>query len=100
MNDLTFTLKHGTTQDEAREHLRSAVGEVQGRFGGMIRSADWSADGDAVQIAGPGFDVEMRVDAERLHVAGHLGALGGLLSGPFVRGVKAIVQRAFHKRLT
>src|SRR6476646_9428286 len=100
MNDLTFTLKHGTSQDEARQHLRSAVGEVQGRFGGMVRSADWSADDNAVKISGPGFDVDMRVDAERLHVAAHLGVLGGLLSGPFMRGMKAIVQRAFHKRLT
>ena len=99
MNDLTFTLKHGTSQDEARQHLRSAVGEVQGRFGAMVRTADWSADGNAVKIAGPGFDVDMRVDAERLHVAGHLGVLGGLLSGPFVSGVKAIVQNAFQKRL-
>jgi carbon monoxide dehydrogenase subunit G len=99
MNDLTFTLKHGTSEDEAREHLRAAVGEVQGRFRGMIRSADWSADGNAVKIAGQGFDVDMRVDAERLHVAGHLGILGGLLSGPFVAGVKAIVQNAFRKRL-
>ena len=99
MNDLTFTLKHATTQDEARQHLRSAVGDVQGRFGGMVRSADWSADGNAVKIAGPAFDVEMRVDAERLHVTGHLGMLGGLLSGPFVAGVKTIVQNAFQKRL-
>jgi hypothetical protein len=99
MNDLTFTLKHGTTQDDARQRLRSAVGEVQGRFGGMIQSAAWSADGSGVKIAGRGFDVDMRVDAERLHVAGHLGILGGLLSGPFAAGVKAIVQNAFQKRL-
>ena len=100
MSYLTFTLKHGMTLEDARGHLRKAVGEVCTRFKPVVQQVDWSGDGSGVKITGRGFDIDMRVDAQDLHVAGNLAFLGGLLSGPFATGLKQILQRTFPRRLT
>ena len=52
-----------------------------------------------VRLDGVGFWVEMRVDAEAVHVSGDLPVLGGLLGGPMATGLKQIVQRTFQKEL-
>ena len=51
------------------------------------------------ELAGTGFDVEMRVDPVELHVVGDIPFLGQLLAGPVMSGVQGILQQTFHKQL-
>ena len=99
MSLIKLTVKHNRTLEEARIQLETAVNEVQNRFGTMLQRVEWSADRDTVKMYGSGFEVEMRVDAQEVHVTADLPFLGGLLSSPFVAGLKGIVQQTFHKQL-
>jgi hypothetical protein len=60
---IDLTLQHGQTIDEASRRLAVAVTEVSGRFGSMVRRAEWTADRSRVKLDGVGFWLEMSVDA-------------------------------------
>ena len=100
MSFIDLSIKHGQSPESARERLRTSVTELSSRFGGMIERTDWSADGSGVKVLGKGFNVDMRVDAEDLHVSGNLTFLGGLLAKPLAAGLKQILQKTFPKQLT
>jgi len=99
MSLINLTVKHNRTLEEARTQLETVVHEVQMRFGSLLQRVEWSADRDQVKLLGTGFEVEMRVDPQEVHVSADLPFLGGLLGGPFVAGLKGIVQQTFHKQL-
>ena len=99
MSLIKLSVKHNRSLEEARTQLKTAVHQVQGRFGSMLQRVEWSADGDTVKMYGTGFEVEMYVDAQEVHVTADLPFLGGLLGKPFVAGLKSIVQQTFHKQL-
>jgi hypothetical protein len=83
---------HGRTLDEARDRLTRAVAELQSRFGPLIRSCEWSPSRDAVALAGPEVRLDVRVDADDVHVSGDIPILGSLLG---VDRVKQIVEATF-----
>jgi hypothetical protein len=96
---INLSMKHGTTQEEARSHLERAVGQVASLFGPMLRHTAWSADRNSVRLDGAGFWVEMRVDAQEVHATGDLPALGQLLAGPLASGLTAALRKSFPKSL-
>jgi hypothetical protein len=100
MSTIQLTVKHGRTLEEARKQLERAVAEVRSRFALLVQRVEWTEDRNGVTMSGTGFVVEMRVDAQNVHVTGDIPLLGQLLGGPLVAGLKQIVQRTFQKRLT
>ena len=99
MSHIKLSVKHNRSLEEARNQMETAVHEMQSRFGALLHRVDWSADRDAVTMYGSGFEAEMRVDAQEVHVTADLPFLTGLLGSPFVAGLKGIVEQTFHKRL-
>ncbi len=99
MPDIQLSFKHGRTLDDARAHLAAAVQAVQGQFGLMVQRAEWSPDRNQVFLAGPGFEIQMRVDPTDVHVTGDVPLLGKLLGGPIATGLKGVVRQAFEKQL-
>ena len=95
-----LSIQHGKTFDEARSRLQTAVDEVQSRFSSLVRQVEWSADRSQVRIDGTGFWIEMRVDAQAVHVSADIPVLGRLLGGPVTTGLKEILQRTFQKQLS
>ena len=85
-------VKHGRTIDEARGRLARAVGEVQGRFGPMIRTCEWSPSRDSVVLTGPGVRLDLMVDAVDVHVSGDIPLLASLLG---TDKLKQIVEATF-----
>jgi hypothetical protein len=90
-----ISVRHGRTLDDARDRLARAVEEARTRFGPMVQSVDWSDDRNGVTVRGGGCVVDMRVDAELVHVAGDVPVLGALFGKPLEAGMKQIVQKTF-----
>jgi hypothetical protein len=85
-------VEHGRSQAEARDRLAKAVGEVQSRFGSMVRTCEWSPARDSVMLTGPGVRLDLRVDATHVHVSGDLPLLASLLG---TEKLKQIVASSF-----
>jgi hypothetical protein len=97
---INLSVKHGETVEEARTHLKTAVGKVHGQFRTLVRQVAWSADHSRVRLDGVGFWVEMWVDAQEVHASGDIPLLGGLLGSSAATRLKQILQQTFQKRLT
>ena len=100
MSMINLSLKHGTTIDEARKHLEKTVDQVRATFGALIHRTDWTPDHNGVKIAGSGFEIDMRIDAESVYVTGDIPFLGRLLGSPVVGKLKGIVENTFQKKLS
>jgi len=100
MSAITLTIKHGRSLAEAQAQLEQAVAQVHRQFGNLVQSTVWSEDRTRVELTGRGFDAELWVDPELVHVTGDVPLLSGLLRGPLAAGLKQIVQQAFPRRLT
>jgi hypothetical protein len=99
MSLIILSLKHGQSQDEARNRLKVAISQFRQLFGSLIRQIDWSADGTQVRVDGARFWVEVVVDSQSVHATGDIALLGGLLGGPLAAGIKRIMQQSFQKQL-
>jgi hypothetical protein len=96
---INLSVKHHRTLEEARSRLETAVHEVTGQFGALVRRVEWAADRSRVRLEGAGFWVEIWVDAQEVHATGDMPLLGGLLGSPLASGLKQIVQQTFQKGL-
>jgi hypothetical protein len=97
---IQLSIQHGKSFDEARGQLQTAVNEVQSRFSTLVRQVEWSTDRSQVRIDGTGFWIDMRVDAQAVHVSADIPVLGRLLGGSVTTGLKEILQRTFQKQLS
>lgn len=94
MSLIDVKLKHGRTYEDARDRLAKAVAQLQGQFGGMIRKAEWSPGRDAVVLEGPGARLDLKVDADEVHVTGDIPLLAGLFGSS---NLKQLVESTFKK---
>ncbi len=99
MSLINVSMKHGQTQDEARNRLEAAVNELRKLFGALIQHVVWSTDRTQVRIDGAGFWIELVVDAQNVHATGDIPMLGGLLGGPLAAGLERIMRQTFRKQL-
>ncbi len=90
---MSFTVKHGRAQDEARTRLEKAVEEVRSTCGSLLESVEWSDDRSAVTMKGSGVLAVMRVDGEAVHAEIDIPALAGLFGNSLAGRLKEIVQK-------
>lgn len=100
MSTIKLAIQHGQTLDVARARLELTVAEVLAKYGFMVERVEWAANREAVEIFGRGFNVQMHVDSQDVHVVCDLPILNRVLAGPFVAGLKGIFQKTFQKLLT
>jgi hypothetical protein len=96
---INLTLEHGRTLGEARRQLETAVHQISGRFGSLVRRVQWEADRSRVKLEGVGFWIEMSVNAQVVHATGDVPILGGLLGSSLASGLKQILQLTFQTKL-
>lgn len=97
---INMSVKHGTTFDDAKRGLESAVADVQSKFSAAVRNVTWSPDRTAVTLSGPGVVVDFKVDAEHVHATGDiplLNLLGGGFGKKISEGLKGALKRHFPK---
>ena len=96
---ITLSVQHGHTFDEARRRLETAVAELTSRFGALVRRVEWSSDHSQVRLEGSGLWIELRLDAQAVHMSADIPILGRLLGGSVTTRVKEILQRTFQPQL-
>lgn len=98
---INMSVKHGTTFDDAKKRLESAVADVQTKFAAAVKNVTWSPDRTAVTLTGPGVVVDLKVDAEHVHATGDIPLLGNLLSSgvgkKISEGLRGVLKRHFPK---
>lgn len=93
---IELTVQHGRTLDDARHRFESAVEEISGRLGAVVRRVEWAPDRNRVTLSGTGFWVEMQLEERAVHVRADLAGLGRLLA-PLRFGLKQIVEETFRR---
>jgi hypothetical protein len=100
---IDLKVKHGTTLDEARKQLESAVTDVQRQFAVAVQRVTWNADRTAVNLTGPGVVVDLRIDTQHVHATGDIPILGALLGSNvgqrLSQGIRGILSKNFPKGL-
>ena len=95
MAPLNLSVKHGQTWDVARANFEKAIEAARTQFGMWIRRVEWSDDRTSAQLSGPGYSVEMSVDAHEVHARGNLPAFARLFEAP----LKAFLKKTFDRPL-
>jgi hypothetical protein len=92
---LNMSVKHGQTWEIARANFERGITEASTKFAIWIQRVEWSADRTSAKLFGPGFVVEIWVDAQEVHATGDLPLIAKLFEAP----LKAFLQQTFHKQI-
>ena len=82
MAQVDFTLDHGQDPKAARGNFEHAITTAQTRFAKWVRQVNWSEDRTSVAMTGPGFDVVLRYDDQKVYVRGTVPVAFKLMEGP------------------
>jgi hypothetical protein len=77
----------------------TAVHEVSTKLGALLRRVEWSADRHRARLDGVGCWIELRIDAEAVHVTCDAPMLGRLLGVPVGSPLKHMIEGTFQKKL-
>jgi hypothetical protein len=93
MAKLNIAIDHGQTPAVARVNFERAITAAVERFGKWIQRADWSPNRDSVKMAGPGFDVELSYDDQKVYARGTVPIAFRLMEMP----IKAFLKQALGR---
>jgi len=90
MARVDLAIDHGQEPAAARVNFERAITAAQTRFGTWLRQVNWSDDRSSVKLAGPGFDVELTCDEQKVYVRGTVPIAFKLMEGP----IKSFIAQA------
>jgi hypothetical protein len=82
MAQLNLAMDHGQTPEAARANFERTVNAAHTKFGSWIHRLDWSADRTRVTLVGPGYEVELSYDDQKVYARGTVPLAFKLLEGP------------------
>lgn len=82
MAQVNIAIDHGQTPEAARANFERTVTAAQAQYGKWIHRADWSADRTRVTLVGPGYEVELSYDDQKVYARGTVPLAFKLLEGP------------------
>ena len=97
---INLTVKHGRTLEEARARLEQSVDDVSTKFRSLVQRVEWTSDRNGVKLFGTGFEIEMRVDTEAVHLVGDIPLIGKLLGSPIINSLRSVLENRFQKKLS
>jgi hypothetical protein len=89
MAQVNIAIDHGQTPEVARASFERTVTAAQAQYSKWIHRVDWSADRTKVTLAGPGYEVELSYDDQKVYARGTVPLAFKLLEGP----VKAFIRQ-------
>jgi hypothetical protein len=90
MARVNLAVDHGQEPEVAQANFERAVTAAQARFGTWMRQVDWSDDRSSVRLVGPGYDVELTYDEQKVYVRGTVPIAFKLMQGP----IKSFIAQA------
>ena len=90
MAKLNMAIDHGQAPAVARANFERAISAAQDRFSKWIHRADWSANRDSVKMLGPGFDVVLSYDDQKVYARGTVPLAFKLMEVP----IRAFITQA------
>ena len=97
---INLTVKHGRTVEEARARLEQSVDDVSTKFRSLVQRVEWTSDRNGVKLFDTGFEIEMRVDTEAVHLVGDIPLIGKLLGSPIINSLRSVLEDRFQKKLS
>jgi hypothetical protein len=94
MAQLNIAIDHGQTLEAAGANFERTVTAARARFAIWIHRLDWSADRTKVTLVGPGYQVELSYDAQKVYARGSVPLAFKLLEGP----VKAFIAQTLASK--
>ena len=85
-----MAIDHGHTPAVAQANFERAISAAQNRFGKWIHRTEWSARRDSVKMVGPGFDVSLSYDDQKVYARGTVPLALKLMEAP----IKAFIAQA------
>jgi hypothetical protein len=89
MAQLNLAIDHGLTPEAARDKFERTVTTAQTKYASWIHRLDWSEDRTRVRLFGPGYEVELSYDDQKVYARGTVPLAMKLLEGP----VKAFITK-------
>lgn len=100
MGLIEFSIAHQQTFEQAQAKLKTVVEDVQRTAGPLLGRVEWSADGSSAKLFGPGIEVQLTVDPQRLSVVGDIPLVGKLLGNKLLQTIKGRVEDTFQRRIS
>jgi Putative polyhydroxyalkanoic acid system protein (PHA_gran_rgn) len=100
MAQLNIAIEHGQTPEAARGNFERTVNAAQAQYGRWIHRLDWSADRTRVTLAGPGYEVELSYDDQKVYARGTVPLAFKLLEGPVKAFIKQTLASTSFERKT
>ena len=94
MAKVDIAVNHGQTPEAAKANFEPPIIAAQVRYTSWIRIVEWSDDRTAAKMVGPGFDVELSYDEQRIYTAGTIPLALKLMEGP----IKTFIAQTLAKR--
>src|SRR5690242_7239461 len=90
---MNVSVKHGQTLDAASSHFERGVEDVSTKYAKWIQGVEWSPDRRAATFSGQGYVVTASVDADEVHVRGHIPLFAKIFSGPLESYLRQMFQK-------
>ena len=72
MAEVNLSFDHGQTLEVARANFRHAIEDAVKQHGKHFKSVVWSDDRTEAALSGTGWKLDLKVDATKVHVTGHV----------------------------
>ncbi len=92
MSAIKMSVKHGQTFDVAKANFDKGITAAEAQFGKFIKTVDWSDDRTAARLAGPGFTIDLNVDADSVHATGDVPFFVKFMEGPIRKFVEQTLK--------
>ena len=92
MSAFKMSVKHGQPFEVAKANFEKGITSAAAQFGQFIKTVDWADDRTAARLGGPGFSVDLKVDAEAVHASGEVPFFVRFMEGPIRKFVEQTLK--------
>jgi hypothetical protein len=85
MPRLNLAVPHGQPWEQARANFEKGITEGSAQHASWIRRVEWSSDRAAATLSGPGYEVIVTIDTEKVYATGTIPIFPWLLEQPLKR---------------